>query len=105
MRLAAILPSNTDGLTADRAGNVYLTALQLNSIMKYDPTTGRVMRLAYHPEMVWPDTLAWGPDGALHAISNHLHVWVDGDMDFDKPAIPNLQIWKLPVQAKPYTRP
>jgi hypothetical protein len=34
-----------------------------------------------------------------------LHVWVDGDMDFDKPAIPNLQIWKLPVQAKPYTRP
>jgi hypothetical protein len=45
------------------------------------------------------------PDGALHAISNHLHVRVDGDMDFDKPAIPNLQIWKLPVQAKPYTRP
>jgi hypothetical protein len=26
-------------------------------------------------------------------------------MDFDKPAILNFQIWKLPLRAEPYTRP
>lgn len=104
VRVAALLPSNTDGMTADRQGNVYMTALQLDSIMKRDAQTGRVSRLAYHPEMVWPDTLAWGPDGSLYVVSNHLHVWVDGDMNFQNPPVPNFRIWRLPIKAEPYTR-
>lgn len=102
VRAEVVLPSNTDGLTADKDGNIYLTALQLNSVLKWEPATRRLSRIAYHPEMVWPDTLAWAPDGALHVISNHLHVWVDGDMDFENPAVPNFTIWRLPVKAEPY---
>jgi sugar lactone lactonase YvrE len=89
------LPSNTDGITADRDGNLYLTALQLNGIMKFDTRTGRLERFVHHPEMSWPDTLAWGPDGALYVVSNHLNIWVDGDMNFDNPATPNFRIWKF----------
>jgi sugar lactone lactonase YvrE len=104
VRLEAVLPSNTDGLTADRDGNVYLTALQLDSVLRYDPAMRRLVRLAHHPEMVWPDTLAWAPDGTLHVISNHLHLWVDGEMDFASPPVPNFTIWALPHKAMPYLK-
>lgn len=99
------LPSNTDGMTADRAGNLYMTALTLDGLMKLDGATGAISRFAHHPEMNWPDTLAWGPDGSLYAVSNHLHVWVDGDMNFEDPAIPNFRIWKIPQVGESYTSP
>lgn len=102
VRAEVVLPSDTDGLTADKDGNVYLTALQLNPVLKWEPATRRLSRIAYHPEMVWPDTLAWAPDGTLHVISNHLHVWVDQDMDFENPSVPNFTIWHLPAKAEPY---
>jgi len=102
VRVEVVLPSNTDGLTADKAGNIYLTALQLNGVLKYDTNTRRLSQVAYHPEMVWPDTLAWAPDGNLHVISNHLHLWVDGDMNFKDPDVPNFTIWRLPVKADSY---
>lgn len=97
------LPSNTDGMTADNEGNIYLTALSLGGIMKLDGTTGQLSRFAHHPEMNWPDTLAWGPDGGLHVVSNHLHVWVDGEMNFDDPEIPNFRIWQIPGVGQSYT--
>lgn len=99
------LPSNTDGMTADRHGNIYMTALTLDGLMKLDGKTGQLSRFVHHPEMNWPDTLAWGPDDALYAVSNHLHVWVDGDMNFDDPAIPNFRIWKIPHVGESYTKP
>ncbi|WP_109466894.1 SMP-30/gluconolactonase/LRE family protein [Albibacillus kandeliae] len=97
------LPSNTDGMTADSEGNVYLTALSLDGLMKLDGKTGQLSRFVHHPEMNWPDTLAWGPEGALYVVSNHLHVWVDGDMNFEDPAIPNFRIWKIPGVGQSYT--
>lgn len=101
--VAAVLPSNTDGMTADNAGNIYMTALSLDGVMKFDESTREVSRFVHHPEMNWPDTLAWGPEGALYIVSNHLHVWVDGDMDFENPAIPNFRIWKVPGVGQSYT--
>ena len=97
------LPSNTDGMTADRDGNVYLTALSLDGLMKYDESTGAVSRFAHDPEMNWPDTLAWGPNGDLYVVSNHLHIWVDGDMNFDNPETPNFRIWKISGVGQSYT--
>ena len=102
VKVEATLPSNTDGMTADRANNLYMTGLMLNGIMKRDARTGQVSTLVAHDEISWPDTLAWGPKGDLYLVSNHLHLWVDGDMDFDKPAVPNFRIWRLPLGAKPY---
>lgn len=102
VKRAAVLPSNTDGLTADRAGNVYLTALMLNGLLKYNPERGTLQRFVYHPEMVWPDTLSWGSDGSLYVISNHLNLGIDGDMDFEHPSVPNFRIWRIPDVGKSY---
>ena len=94
------LPSNTDGMTADRDGNVYMTALTLNGLLRLDGKTGQVSRFVFHPEMSWPDTLAWGPDGSLYVVANHLNVWVDGRHEFRGPAGP-----QLPDLEDPRRRP
>lgn len=105
VRLVTTLPSNTDGMTSDRDNNVYMTALTLNGLMKLNATTGLVERFAFHPEMSWPDTLAWGPGSSLYIVSNHLNVWVDGDMNFHHPRVPNFRIWRIPNVGKSYTAP
>ncbi len=105
VRIVSSLPSNTDGITADRNGNLYMSALTLDGLMKRDEATGRISRFVHHPEMSWPDTLAWGPDGALFVVSNHLNVWVDGDMNFTDPPVPNFRIWRIPGVGQSYTAP
>jgi sugar lactone lactonase YvrE len=102
VQVVATLPSNTDGITADRDNNLYMTALTLNGIMKRDAKSGAVSTLVAHDDISWPDTLALGPGGTLYLVSNHLHLWVDGDMDFDKPKVPNFRIYKMKLGAKPY---
>ncbi|MFZ4288739.1 L-dopachrome tautomerase-related protein [Variovorax sp. HJSM1_2] len=102
VKLVNSLPSNTDGMTADRNNNLYMTALGLNGIMKRDAATGEVKTHVSHDEVSWPDTLAWGPKGMLYFVSNHLHLWVDGDMDFDHPKVPNFRIYRFATGAKPY---
>jgi sugar lactone lactonase YvrE len=96
VRLIQNLPSNTDGLTSDRK-NLYLTALQLNCVMRRNEKTGELVNHICHPEMVWPDTLSIGPGGSLYILSNHLHLWVDGDMNFNDPPVPNFRIWKTTI--------
>ena len=105
VRLENILPSNTDGMTSDRDGNLFMTALTLDSLMYRDAETGNVSRYVHHPEMSWPDTLAWGPDGDLYWVSNHLNLWIDGDMNFKDPDVPNFRIWKLDLSRKSYQQP
>ncbi|CAG1017143.1 hypothetical protein BURC_01766 [Burkholderiaceae bacterium] len=103
VKVEATLPSNTDGMTADRNNNLYMTALTLNGLMKRDAKTGEVSTFVTSDEISWPDTLAWGPGGTLYLVSNHLHLWVDGDMDFDNPKVPNFRIYRMKLGAKPYT--
>jgi sugar lactone lactonase YvrE len=100
--VVAMLPSNTDGMTSDRNNNLYMTALSLNGIMKRDAKTGAVSTLVTSKDISWPDTLAWGPGGTLYLVSNHLHLWVDGDMDFSNLAMPNFRIYRMSVGARPY---
>jgi sugar lactone lactonase YvrE len=105
---AESIPSNTDGLTADRNNNVYLTALTMNGVLKRDAATGAIAPLFTSDEISWADTLAWGPDGALYVLSNHLHLWVDGDMNFATPnTVPNFRIYRYngTIGTKPYTAP
>lgn len=105
VEIVAVLPSNTDGITSDRDGNLYLTALTLDGLLYRDAKSGALSRYVHDPEMVWPDTLAWAPDGSLYVLSNHLNYWVDGDMNFTDPAVPNFRLWRLPVSKKSYLEP
>jgi hypothetical protein len=38
------LPSNTDGKTADRDNDLYMTALELNDLMRRNAETGKVTK-------------------------------------------------------------
>ncbi len=99
----ATMPSNADGMTSDRDNNIYLTALMQNGLMRLDAESGKVSNFLSHPDMSWPDTLAWGPDGSLYIISNSLHIWVDGDMNFAKGSAPNFRLWRVPLKKRSYT--
>jgi sugar lactone lactonase YvrE len=103
VKSVANLPSNTDGMTSDRENNLYMTGLTINGIMKLDAKTGDVTRLTYNEKMIWPDTLAWGPDSHLYISSNNLHTFVDGKMNFKNPKTSNFKIWKLDVDKQSYT--
>lgn len=103
VKRVATLPSNTDGMISDRDGNLYMTALEMNGLMFRDAKTGKISTYVSHPEMAWPDTLSWGPDGNLYVVSGHLNLWVDNAMDFDHPAVPNFRIWKVQANGRSYT--
>ncbi|WP_439839414.1 L-dopachrome tautomerase-related protein [Aeromonas caviae] len=98
------LPSNTDGMTADRNNNLYMTGLTINGLTKRDGKTGELSRFAYDARMVWPDTLAWGPNNYLYISSNNLHKNVAGTMNFKNPLNPNFIIWRTKVDNAPYTQ-
>ncbi|RKP51976.1 hypothetical protein D7S86_18120 [Pararobbsia silviterrae] len=103
VKRVATLPSNTDGMTADREGNLYMTALEMNGLMFRNAKTGAISTYVINPEMVWPDTLSWAPDGSLYLASGHLNLFVDNAMDFDHPAVPNFRIWKIQAKGPSYT--
>jgi len=103
VKVVNTLPSNTDGMTADRAGNLYMTALGLNGLMKRDARTGKVAPYVTNDAIAWPDTIGWGGKGDLYFVSNHLNTWVGGEMNFDNPQVPNFRIYKVHVGGQSYT--
>lgn len=55
-----------DGMSIDLEGNVYLTAVEHNGIMRVRPD-GSLETLVKDPERVrWADGLSYGPDGYLY---------------------------------------
>lgn len=100
IKIVASLPSNTDGMTADRVGNLYLTGLTINGLMKRDAKTGQISRLFYNKNMVWPDTLSISDKGELFVTSNNLH---REDLNYKDPETSNYKIWKLEINQKSYT--
>ncbi len=103
VNVVTTLPSNTDGMTADRDNNLYMSGLTINGLMKYDAKTGDVSRFVYDKTMVWPDTLSWGTDGSLYFSTNTLHKNVSGEMNFENPQTSNFKIWKVQTDKQAYT--
>ena len=56
--------ANSDGISIDRLGNVYVTDLLRGAVGVSTAEGYRV--LARDPRMIWPDGLAFGPDGLLY---------------------------------------
>ncbi len=56
--------ANSDGISIDRLGNVYVTDVLRGAVGVSTAEGYRV--LARDPRMVWPDGLAFGPDGLLY---------------------------------------
>lgn len=61
----------SDGLSLDRAGNVYITDVEHNAIFRLD-ASGEMATLVRSPGIRWPDALSFGPDGWLYVADSAL---------------------------------
>ncbi len=62
-----------DGMLAGWGGEVYLTAIEENAIVRFDPKTKKVTTVVADPLLQWPDTLAWGLDNYLYVTTSQIH--------------------------------
>ena len=57
---------NNGGLGIDRAGNLYLTAVETTAVGIIPADTGRYAKYASHPDLIWPDGVSYAPDGFMY---------------------------------------
>jgi len=62
----------SDGITIDKAGNIYLGELAGNAIGVISPDR-KYRRLVQCPRLSWVDSFSFGPTGTLYAVVNRLH--------------------------------
>ncbi|WP_324134775.1 L-dopachrome tautomerase-related protein [Bosea sp. (in: a-proteobacteria)] len=91
---------NSDGIAIDAAGKVYITDLTNSRIVTFDPATKQFATLAQGPDMVWPDTLAWGADGWLYVAVNQLYRAFGGTLDYTQGRA-NFTIQRIQTGATP----
>ena len=63
----------TDGMIFDPSGNLYISAIQQNAVIRIRPD-GTQERMVQDALLKWPDTFALGPDGRLYVTSSQLHI-------------------------------
>ncbi|MGH6643863.1 MAG: L-dopachrome tautomerase-related protein, partial [Bradyrhizobium sp.] len=64
---------NTDGIVTDAIGNLYITDVTRDGIVKYDPRTKAMSLIASDEDVHWPDTPAIQPGGDLIFTSSALN--------------------------------
>lgn len=64
---------NTDGIVTDRRGQLYITDVTNNGIVRYNPKTKTMRLIASDPQVSWPDTAAITADGHLVFTSSQLN--------------------------------
>ncbi len=62
-----------DGMLFDPAGNLYLSYIQQNAVARLLPS-GEIQRVVQDAPLKWPDSFAYGPDGAVYVTSSQLHI-------------------------------
>jgi sugar lactone lactonase YvrE len=62
----------TDGLWMDKKGNLYLTDINHNGVVRRT-AQGATERLVSDPKLQWPDTFSEGPDSAIYITASHIN--------------------------------
>ncbi len=65
---------NSDGITLDRAGNVYITDVGASGIGVIKASDRTYQLLDAQGFVSWPDALSFGPDGYIYAPANQVHL-------------------------------
>ncbi|MEI9578646.1 L-dopachrome tautomerase-related protein [Enterobacter asburiae] len=87
---------NTDGMVTDVKGNLYITDVTRNGIVRYDPETHSMSLIAASEEVRWPDTPAIRPNGDLVFTSSRLSDHFAGAV---KPGEERYDLWRLRLDA------
>lgn len=65
--------SESDGITSDDAGNIYLSDPGHSAIHRMKAGSGELETLLMSPTIRWPDGFSFGPDGWLYFTCSSLH--------------------------------
>jgi sugar lactone lactonase YvrE len=83
---------NTDGIVTDEAGNLYITDVTHNGIVRYDPRTQALALQASDEGVHWPDTPAIAPDGDVVFTASHLNQHFAGQVEA---GAERYELWRL----------
>ena len=61
-----------DGMLEAPDGSVYLTDLEGNAVVRWEPKSKRVDRIIADKRLLWPDTLSWGPNSELYVTASQI---------------------------------
>lgn len=61
-----------DGMLEAPDGSVYLTDIEDNAIVRVDPTANKIDQVIEDKRLSWPDTMSWGPGGALYVTASQI---------------------------------
>jgi len=61
-----------DGMIEGPDGSIYLTDIEDNAIARWNPATSKVGQVIQDRTLSWPDTLSWGPNGALYVTCSQI---------------------------------
>ncbi len=62
-----------DGMLEGSGGSVFLTAIEEDGIVLFDPTSRTTTLVVRDERLQWPDTMAWGPDKYLYVTASQIH--------------------------------
>jgi len=61
-----------DGMLAGKDGSVYLTDLEENAVVHFEPTTKSLTKVIQDKRLSWPDSMSWGPGGQLYVTASQI---------------------------------
>ncbi|MDD2542255.1 MAG: L-dopachrome tautomerase-related protein, partial [Desulfuromonadaceae bacterium] len=63
-----------DGMLMDSDGNLYLTALEKNAILRYRPAGDILETIVQDDSIQWPDSMDISPDNYLYFTASQIHL-------------------------------
>jgi sugar lactone lactonase YvrE len=61
-----------DGMLEAPDGSIYLTDLEHNAVVHWNPETKSVEQVIADKRLMWPDTLSWGPNNELYVTTSQI---------------------------------
>ena len=61
-----------DGMLEAPDSILYLTDLEHNAVVHWDPATKNIEPVIEDKRLLWPDTLSWGPNGELYVTTSQI---------------------------------
>jgi sugar lactone lactonase YvrE len=61
-----------DGMVEAPDGSIYLTDLEHNAVVHWNPETKTIEQVIADKRLMWPDTLSWGPNDDLYVTTSQI---------------------------------